>query len=330
MLRLPPFRYLSPRSLEEAVSMLADHGPEAMLVAGGTDVYPKMRRRQFEPKVLVGLARVGSLREVRGTPTEGVSIGAGVTLTQLTRQAEIVTGYSGVVEGAEVISTPQLRNMGTIGGNLLVDTRCTYYDQTYQWRKSIDFCMKKEGSTCWVAPGSPRCLAVTSTDLAPVMMSLGARLRFVGPEGERVLDAADLYREDGIHYHTRQPGEILAEILLPSAEGWSSTYRKLRRREAFDFPLLGVAVGLRTGAGGEIEDVRIAIGGVGSAPQLIEEATEILCGKQPSEELIEKVASMAFRSSKALDNTDLIPIYRKKMAPVFVRRALRGLLGLSP
>jgi 4-hydroxybenzoyl-CoA reductase subunit beta len=189
--------------------------------------------------------------------------------------------------------------------------------------------MKKDGSTCWVAPGSPRCLAVTSTDLAPVMIALGARLRFVGPEGDRILDAVDLYREDGIHYHTRQSGEILAEILLPPADGWSSTYRKLRRREAFDFPLLGVAVALRKGRQGEIEDVRVAIGGVGSAPRLIEEAAEILRGKQPTEELLEEAASKAFRPSKAMDNTDLIPIYRKKMAPVFVKRALQGLLGLS-
>ena len=157
-----------------------------MLVAGGTDLYPNMKRRQFEPKVLVGLAGVAELRGVRGNAREGFTIGAGTTLSAIARHPEIVRHYPGLATAAGLVSSPQLRNMGTIGGNLCVDTRCNYYNQTFAWRKAIGFCMKKDGDICLVAPGSPRCWAVSSSDTAPVAWSLGAQVRLAGPAGERV------------------------------------------------------------------------------------------------------------------------------------------------
>mgnify|MGYP001560587092 CR=1 FL=1 len=326
MLRLPRFRYHAPATVAEAVRILAGSGPEAMFVAGGTDVYPKMKRRQFGPKHLVGLRRVAGLRQVEGSAERGLALGANLTLTELAGHDALRRAWPAVGEGAAVISTPPLRNMGTLGGNLCVDTRCTYYDQTHQWRKAIDFCLKKDGDTCWVAPGSPRCLAVSSSDLAPVMIALGARYELAGPDGERTVDASDFYDLDGIRYLTKRPGEVLTRIHLPPAGEWKTTYRKLRRREAFDFPICGVAVAVRTNAAGEVAEARIAVGGVASRPLVMAEAAAALVGRRPTLETIREAASKTYQSTKALDNTDLLPIYRKKMVPIFTERNLRRLL----
>ncbi len=328
MLRLPPFDYRAPTEVAEAATILAGEGPAAMLVAGGTDLYPKMKRRQFTPKTVIGLSGIASLQTISGDPASGVVIGGGVTLTTLTRNQMLREAYPAVVEAAEVISTPQLRNMGTIGGNLCVDTRCTYYDQTHHWRASIDFCMKKDGEICWVAPGSSRCLAVTSSDLAPVMIALGAKVRLVGAKNERLIDAIHLWNDDGINFLTKRADELLTEIHLPPAGNWTSTYIKLRRRGAFDFPVLGTAVALQRD-NGTITAARIAVGGVGSAPVELPQAATLLAGQAPSDALYQQAAQLAHKKAKALDNTDLVPLYRKRMVPVFVRRALEKLAPSS-
>ena len=245
MMRLPPFTYLAPRTVADAARALAEHGPAAMPVAGGTDLYPNMKRRQFEPSVLVGLRGIREMRGVGGSAREGLRIGATTTLSAVAEHDEIVREFPALATAAGLVSSPQLRNMGTLGGNLCVDTRCNYYNQSYAWRKAIGFCMKKDGDICLVAPSSSRCWAVTSSDTAPVLWSLGARVRLVGAGGERTVPVESLYRDDGIEYLTRRPDEILAEILLAPADGWTSIYLKLRRRGSFDFPVLGVAIAVR-------------------------------------------------------------------------------------
>jgi 4-hydroxybenzoyl-CoA reductase subunit beta len=327
MMRLPPFTYLAPVSVTDAVKLMADHGPEAMLVAGGTDLYPNMKRRQFEPSVLVGLRGVRDLTGVRGSAVTGMTIGAGTILTAVSEHAEIVRSYPALATAAGLVSSPQLRNMGTIGGNVCVDTRCNYYNQSYQWRKAVNFCMKKDGEICLVAPGSHRCWAVSSSDTAPVLWSLGAKVRLVGPKGERVIPISALYQDDGIQYLSKQPGEVLADIVLPPAEGWRSSYLKLRRRGSFDFPVLGVAVALRM-EGDTVREAAITLGAVASQPRPAPDAAALLVGQRLGPELIERVAEAAYRPSKPLDNTDLTHPYRKKMTRVFVARALRGLAGL--
>jgi 4-hydroxybenzoyl-CoA reductase subunit beta len=327
MMRLPPFTYLAPVSVTDAVKLMADHGPEAMLVAGGTDLYPNMKRRQFEPSVLVGLRGIRDLIGVRGSANAGMTIGAGTILTAVSEHAEIARSYPALATAAGLVSSPQLRNMGTIGGNVCVDTRCNYYNQSYQWRKAVNFCMKKDGEICLVAPGSHRCWAVSSSDTAPVLWSLGATVRLVGPEGERVIPISALYQDDGIQYLSKQPGEVVTEIVLPPAEGWRSTYLKLRRRGSFDFPVLGVAVALRM-EGDTVKEAAITLGAVASQPRPAPDAAALLVGQRLSPELIERVAEAAYRPSKPLDNTDLTHPYRKKMTRVFVARALKGLAGL--
>ena len=335
MLRLPPFEYLAPRSLAEAVSMMADRGPDAMYVAGGTDLYPNMKRRQFEPKALIGLRGIEELHGVRtrasGTREgngNGLTIGAGMTLEQVASHPEIADKYPALARAAGLVSSPPLRSMGTIGGNLCVDTRCTYYNQTYHWRKSLGFCLKKDGDTCWVALSSPRCMAVSSSDCAPVAIALGAQVRLVGPAGERMIPAEALYDDDGLHYTTKAPDEILASIHLPSLDSWRATYLKLRRRGSIDFPILGVAVALKLEADGSCVDARIVLGAVASRPVVVNEAAKMLIGNKVTRELIEAVAEAASKPAKPLDNTDMALGYRKKMAKVYVARALSEAVGL--
>ncbi len=322
MLRLPPFRYLAPGTIEQATQMLAHEGEQAMLVAGGTDLYPNMKRRQFTPPILIGLRGIAALKHISGSPEQGMRVGAGVTLTTLANHPAFIEHYAALATASGSVSTPQLRNMGTIGGNLLLDTRCNYYNQTEFWRHSIDYCMKKDGEICLVAPGSPRCWAISSADTAPVLVSLDAYVRLVNVRGERVLPVRELFRDDGINPYTRSNDEILSEIILPPADGWRSVYLKLRRRGSFDFPILGVAVALRFAGDGTVADARITLGAVASHPVEATEAVKLMLGQHLTPELISEVATLAAKRSKPLDNADLTINYRKQVTPVYIRRAL--------
>ncbi len=324
MLRLPPFRYLAPRRLDEAAHMLAQEGEQAMLVAGGTDLYPNMKRRQFTPPVLIGLRAIPALKSISGTPEQGIRLGAGVTLATLATHPLIMQQYPALATAAGSVSTPQLRNAGTIGGNLLLDTRCNYYNQTEFWRHSIGYCMKKDGDICLVAPGSPRCWAISSADTAPVLVSLNVQALLVSVRGERIVPVRDLFRDDGIDPYTKADNEILTEIILPPATGWRSVYLKLRRRGSFDFPILGVAVALRTAEDGTVSDAHIILGAVASHPVEATDAARLLIGQRLIPEVIAEVATTAAKRAKPLDNADLTINYRKQVTPVFVRRALES------
>jgi 4-hydroxybenzoyl-CoA reductase subunit beta len=325
MLRLPKFRYLRPKSVTEAIRMMADNGPDAMFVAGGTDLYPNMKRRQQTPKVVIGLSQVKDLCTMKGQAKQGITLGASLTLADVTADTRIQSAYPAVAKAAELISTPLLRNMGSIGGNLLLDTRCNYYDQNYEWRKAIHFCMKKDGEICWVAPSSPRCWAVQSSDCAPVMVAIGAKVKLVSSSGERVISAAELYNDDGIRHLNKRPDELLTEIHLPPVNGWRATYWKLRRRGSFDFPVLGVATALKFSADGTVEDSRIILGGVGSHPIEATAAEKVIAGNKLTEEIIREAAQAAYQPAKPLDNTDFAMTWRKEMARFYVSGTLREL-----
>jgi 4-hydroxybenzoyl-CoA reductase subunit beta len=328
VIRLPPFTYVAPRTIDGALGAIADAGPEAMLVAGGTDLYPNMKRRQFEPKTLVGLRAIRELRGVGGSAREGMRVGACTTLTAVATHPELGGAYAGLATAAGLVSSPQLRNMGTLGGNVCVDTRCNYYNQSYEWRQAIGFCMKRDGDICLVAPGSPRCWAVSSSDTAPVLWSLGAQVRLVGPDGERAVPIAALYQDDGIRYLSKRVDEILTEIVLPPAEGWRSAYLKLRRRGAFDFPILGVAVAVRL-EGDVVREARIVLGAVASLPREAPAAAAVLVGHRLTGEAIEAAATAAAGPARPLDNTDLTHPYRKKLTRIYVARALARVAGLD-
>lgn len=328
MMRLPGFRYFAPRTVAEAVAIRADAGPDGAFVAGGTDLFPNMKRRQQTPKLVVGLSRVAGLADV--VETDGrLALGAGAVLSDVEHDPRVRERYPGLAHAVAEISTPPLRNMGTIGGNLLLDTRCNYYDQNFEWRAAIDFCMKKDGKICWVAPGSPRCLAVQSADTVPVLIAMGARAVLASNAGEREIAVEDLYRNDGIDYLAKRPEELLTEVLLPKSNGWRASYRKLRRRGAFDFPVLSVGAAVWRD-GDTVTAARLVLGGVDSAPLRLSAAEASLTGRPLDRAAVADAAAAAMGPSRPMDNTDFSFLWRKEMTRKFVSLALEDLRVDNP
>lgn len=327
MMRLPKFEYRVPRAIAEAVKIIGDVGPEGQFVAGGTDLYPNMKRRQQTPRTVISVMRLAELNQIAGDGPSGVRIGASVTLTDIIDNPIINRDYPVVAQAARTISTPILRNMGTIGGNLLLDTRCNYYDQNYEWRKGINFCLKKDGDVCWVAPGSSKCWAVQSSDLVPVMVAIGAKFRLASTLGKRIIDAGGFYNDDGIDYLKKRPDELLVDIQLPPTNGWRASYQKLRRRGAFDFPVLGVAAWVQTDQAGGVKAARLVLGGIAPSPIEVLEAGQALVGKPLDDEQIQVAAEACYVKARPLDNTDFVMNWRKQMARQYTIRALQHLLG---
>src|SRR5436190_1687244 len=333
MLRLPQFRMIEPTTWTAAATWLREHGAGAsdvaggtpnvpvMLVAGGTDLFPNMKRRQFTPQVLVSLGRVSDAREIsNGT---GLRIAAGATLTEIATHPTVRAEYAALAQAAGVISTPQLRNMGTIGGNVCLDTRCNWYDQSLFWRTAEGYCMKTHPSVvCRVAPSSARCLAVASADTVPALIALGAKVTVENADGRRELDLAELYREDGIRYLAIGRDDVVVSVALPDATGWRSTYLKLRDRNSFDFPIAGVAAAVRLD-GGKVSEARIAITALASRPVAVD--AKALVGTKLDDEAIAAAADAVHKAARPMDNTSGTISQRKRAARVFTERALRSL-----
>jgi 4-hydroxybenzoyl-CoA reductase subunit beta len=327
MMRLPRFRYLAPRTVAEAAAALGDLGPEAAPLAGGTDLLPNMKRRQQTPGTVVGLRGVAGLHGCSGAPDRGLSVGPMTRLSALERDPAVLAGWPALARAAALVATPALRNMATLGGNLCLDTRCTYYDQSQEWRESIGYCMKKDGETCWVAPSSDRCFAVSSSDTAPMLCALGAEVSLVSRAGERRIALHDLYSDDGARPFTRRPDELLAAIHLPPVQpGERATYLKLRRRGSIDFPVVGVAARVRLRADGVVESATVFMGAVGSRPQPAVAAVSFLVGRRlGDEDVLREAAKLAADVAKPLHNTDFTVGWRKQAAREYAARALREL-----
>ena len=298
--------------------MAAELGPKAMFVAGGTDLFPKLKRRQFEVEALIGL---DFLDRRIATDDGHVVIGAGATLAATSMDANITKLFRGYAQAAGLVSSPPLRNAGTAGGNLCVDTRCNYYDMTYEWRKAVGFCMKKDGEICLVAPSSPRCWAVSSSDTAPMAIALGATVMLAGPDGERELPVAALYRDDGIDYLAKQPHEVVTSVRLKVSPPTRSAYVKLRRRGSIDFPIAGAAVSLEMD-GDVVTACRIALSAVASHPVEARAAANFMIGKRLDEEMVRAAAELAAKPARPLDNADLTHFWRKRMVRVVVEQAI--------
>jgi 4-hydroxybenzoyl-CoA reductase subunit beta len=322
MMRLPRFRYFAPKTVREALRIKAGEGPDSAYVAGGTDLYPNMKRRQQTPRTVIGLSRITALRRLRAS-ADGFSIGACVPLSRIENDRRVRRALPALAHAIAEISTPPLRNMGTLGGNVLLDTRCNYYDQNYEWRQAIDFCMKKDGAICWVAPGSPKCLAIQSADSVPVLIALEARAVLAGPAGEREVPVEALYRNDGIQYLTKSPEELLTEIRISLSPGRTSAYRKLRRRGSFDFPVLSVGASLRRD-GDVVTEARIVLGAVASSPVRAAAAEAFLVGRPLDETAIAEAAALASGPARPMDNADFSFLWRKEMTRKWVADALRA------
>ncbi len=335
MLRLPRFELIEARTYQDAASLLRAHGAgeldpargtpslRVMTVAGGTDLFPNMKRRQFTPDVLISLQRVEGATALGANGA--LHLGAGVTLATLASHPAVVERWTALAQSAFAVSTPQLRNAGTVGGNLCLDTRCNWYDQSLFWRSAEGFCMKTHPEVvCRVAPSSPRCLAVASADTVPALLALGATVRIEGAGGARDVAVADLYREDGIRFLGIGRDEVLAAVTVPDAGGWTSTYQKLRDRGSFDFPIVGIAAAVRFD-GGVVAEARVAITAVSSRATLVVAAAAALVGSRLDDAAIGAAADAVHKAARPMDNTAGTISQRKRTARVFAERALASL-----
>jgi 4-hydroxybenzoyl-CoA reductase subunit beta len=322
-LALPQFRLLRPRRVEDAVSFLHRHEKDGVQIcAGGTDLIPSMKQKLFTPAYLMDIRGLEELQRVRVIPGLGMEIGALVTLSAIEDSGFIAQHYPVLREAVMTVASPLLRNMGTIGGNICLDTRCLWYNQSLQWRKSCGFCIKKDGDLCHVAPGGKFCWAAFSADSPAALLCLGAEVEIASPTGFRRLPLAEFYTNVGDRRMKLAKNEMLTRVFLPeAAAGMSGAYKKLRMRGSIDYPLAGVAVALRK-RGKVIEDARIAITGVNPAPLLIKDAPNALIGKEVNEIAAAAVGEFAASTAKPLTTSLLTPEYRREMVRVYAKRAV--------
>jgi len=320
-LSLPAFQLLRPRTLDEAVALMTKHEGDVKIVAGGTDLLPSMKQKLFTPAYVLDLRGVGELRGIRKT-AEHVEIGALTTLNVIEHSALVWKDYRVLYEAVKTVASPVLRNMGTLGGNICLDTRCLWYNQSLLWRKSCGFCLKKDGDLCHVAPGGSFCWATFSGDSAPALLCLNAELEIAGPSGVRRTPLSEFYVNDGIVRLHLASDEIVTRVYLPeSSAGWKGSYLKLRVRGSIDYPLAGVAVALKVKSG-LVEDARVAITAVNPAPHIVKDADAQLIGVEPSEEVADRIGELAARTAKPLTTSALTPEYRREMARIFAKRAV--------
>jgi 4-hydroxybenzoyl-CoA reductase subunit beta len=327
MLTLPRFEWVAPDSADGVLAELAARRGGCLIVAGGTDAVPNLKHRLHEPRVIVSLARVRDLRGVRKTG-EGLELGALTTLSELAREPLLAPDFAAVARAASLVASPQIRNMGTLGGNLCLDTRCTYYNQTYFWREALGFCLKKDGMRCHVVPQGKRCVAAHSSDVAPTLIAYGAEVEIAGPAGRRRVACDEFFVGDGIHNNILKGDELVTRVFLPEgARGARGAYRKLRPRGAIDFPMLSVAVAAR-GTRERMGPLRIVVSALGAKPRLLGSLEALVADRPADEATFAAVAAAASKQCRPLINVPYDDDWRHAMVPVLVTRALRDAFGI--
>ena len=327
MLRMPQFELLEPTTLEEALAALAERPGKSMVVAGGTDLLPNLKHELFAPERVVSLARIESLRGVREREQGWLSLGAMLKLEELASHAALKQRHPALAQAAGLVAGPQLRSMGTLGGNVLLDTRCQWYNQTYFWRQALGFCLKKDGTLCHVVEGGSKCVAAASNDTAPPLMTLRAELVIEGARGRRALPIDDLWLADGAYNKKLEPGEILVEVRLPpTTDRHRGAYGKLRERGSIDFPLFGVAVRLELDGSGAIDTADAVVTALQARPLRLKKFQEHLRGLVPGTDAFEDGAARAADSAHTqchpMPNIPGDDAWRREMVPVYVRRTI--------
>ncbi|HTU33448.1 MAG TPA: FAD binding domain-containing protein [Candidatus Acidoferrum sp.] len=317
------FRVIRPRTIDEAIRVLADRGSEAMPIAGGTDVIPNLQMRLFAPRVLVDLKLLHSLSGISFSERDGLRIGALTTLANLLAERVVRDKFPVLAQAVATIAGPLQRNMGTIGGNLCLETRCRWYNQSHFWRQALGGCLKKDGPICHVAPGGRSCWAAWSGDSAPALLALDAAIEIAASNGTRRLPLRDFYKNDGMDRIALGRGEIVTAVHVPARmAGLRGVYHKLRVRDSIDYPLAGVAVAMDVDASGTCRDARVALTAVNPSPMLLPNVAALLTGKKWSDAVAEDVALVAFRTGKPLTTSASTPVYRRDMVKLFTQRAL--------
>lgn len=327
MLRLNRFSYIAPADLDGTLTLLEKHREDAVLMAGGTDLLVNIKHRLATPALVIGIRDLPEL-SAHHIEDGWLTLGASTRLSEIERNQDIRSLYPALSEAAGLVSAPQVRTVATLGGNICLDTRCNYYNQSYEWRRAIGFCMKKDSPICRVAPGGDRCWAVSSADTVPVLIALRAEATVVARSGARRVPVERLYQDDGLVPLTLQFGDIVSQVHIPPPHGWETAYAKFRLRQSFDFPLVGIAVSLARDPDGAVEDARIVMTAVASFPERATGAEMILRGHRLSEETIGAAGQAVFRQAKPMDNTAGSIFHRKRMARVLMERTLRRLAGL--
>ena len=319
MMPLPRFELHAPSSLDEAIAILRDHGPDALLLAGGTDLVVAMKLGLRAPRHVVSLRNV---RGLRGVAREGDALVVGA-MTPLEDVAALRAEAPALAEAAGSVGGPHHRRAGTLGGNLCLDTRCRFYDQSEAWRAALGHCIKKDGVVCHVVAGGRRCVAAASNDTAAAAVALACEVVVAGPRGARTIPAADFWVADGARNTALEEGEIVIALRVPLRASRRSAYEKLRRRAAIDFPLLSVAVRADV-EGGVVRDFALVLSAVAPKPRVVVAAAKLALSRRLGE-VAAPVAEAAREACNPLATLDADVGWRREMAAVLAARAVRRL-----
>jgi len=330
-MKLPKFEFIQPHSLQEACSILGEHDRKAAILAGGTALMVGLRYGLSKPAVVIGLKGLTELDYVDRNGSGGLAIGSMVSLETLEKSPIVLNEYPALAQAAQFVAVPPIRHKATVGGNLCLDTRCIYHNQSEFWRSGLKACFKRGGNLCNAVEKGRRCQAVYQGDLGPVLLALGAQVKIVSAKGEKIIPLAEFFTGRGEKPNVLKPDEILVEIRIPpSGHGVAGVYEKLRVREGMDFPMAGVAVMVKRIPNGTIEQAKVVLGAVGSSPAEVPKATTLLEGNKPTDDLLQSVSREAVDRALAVGNLAMNASFRRKMVGVLVKRALRRTLGMAP
>jgi len=330
-MKLPKFEFIQPHSLQEACSILGEHGKKAAILAGGTALMVGLRCGLSKPAVVIGLKGLTELDYVDRNGSGGLAIGSMVSLETLEKSPLVLNEYPALAQAAQFVAVPPIRHKATVGGNLCLDTRCIYHNQSEFWRSGLKACFKRGGNLCNAIEKGRHCQAVYQGDLGPVLLALGAEVKIASAKGEKVVSLAEFFTGRGEKPNVLKPDEILVEIRIPpSGHGVAGVYEKLRVREGMDFPMAGVAVMVKRMPNGTIEQAKVVLGAVGSSPADVPKAARLLEGNKPTDDLLQSVSREAVDRALAVGNLAMNASFRKKMVGVLVKRALRRALAMTP
>ena len=330
MLVLPAFDLAQPETVKDAVAALSGEPGETMVLAGGTDLLPNLKHGLHAPRRLVSLRHVAELREVREPEGGGLFLGSGITLGELSTHLVVRNQYPALARAAGLAAGPQLRNMGTLGGNICLDTRCVFYNQTEFWRSSLGYCLKKDGTRCHVVPQGSRCVAAFSADTPAPLVAYGATVHLESKRGKREVAAGEFFRADGIRNTVREPDELVTGVELPAPpDGLHSSYFKHRTRQSIDFPALSIAVAAQL-EDGLFRSLTLIVGAVTPRPRAVRRVDELVLGRKLTPELAKEVGQRVYDQCRPLATINVDPDWRREVLPVFVRRALEELRPSRP
>lgn len=325
MLPVPRVAVHRPDTIEEALEVLRAHGPEARIIAGGTDLVVNMKHGLVDARHLVSLQRVRALHGIRAEPSGALRIGAMTSLATVASDPRVREVATALAEAAEAVGGPHHRTMGTVGGNLCLDTRCRYYNQTHFWRSALGFCLKKDGTECHVVAGGQKCVAAASNDTAPALIALDGTVVLESVRGRREIPVSTFFTADGIQNTTREADEIVVEVVVPARVGRASSFEKLRRRNAIDFPLLSVAARVDAEEN-RITSIDVVVSALAARPRRLSAAKKVTAGTTLTPELARSLAEASRRECRPLDNVEGDVEWRHDMVPLLVERAIRRLM----